>query len=486
MHAWMSLIPRFRRSIALAAVLAISLPALAREIDPADLNMELPVLSEAQLKRVRDAMSLLAAPSRELARLRDDSGAKRAQSEDRQLLLGSNGRFADLRFDTWSDPERRQIEENSEPDYGEIGAYRWEGDWLVLVSDGHLTGEQSVADQDLQMAVGSVISTMPEGVTVDAAVEQLIIFIQQASESGMHSDSEAEDDRQKRLLRISHADGYLLIEEERLPDVAQRWSGEGPLWLTYGVMWSENLRPGLSLRAGLNDEGFAIDSPLSAATPEPLRKLLRPEPIEARVAGAADDPAARDWSWGNAQARYRLDKGSAAGLYVGMSLYPQDLGDSPSLRVEEVAPDHAIAIGQLSRFAPTDAPLEPREGQVYVTRHVGARQSCGIDTSAAVRARMTAVRALHEGEADEEGFLWFEVDIDHGSRAGLELEQSLSLEGAEFAAGESRVRALRPDSATLLWRMHEAMSQGETKGPRIDGHAVTRAWQTAATEVFGH
>lgn len=481
----MSFSASFRRSIALSALLAISLSTVAREVDPADLNMELPVLSEAQLKRVRDAMSVLAGPSQEVARLREDSGTKRTNSEDRQLLLGSNGRFADLRFDTWSDPERKDISENLEPDYGEIGAYRWEGDWLLLASDGQLAGVQSVADQDLQMAVGSVMSTMPEGMTVDAAVEQLVSFIEQASESGMHTDSDAEGDRQRRLLKISHADGFLLIDEEGLLNVAQRWSGEGPLWLTYGVMWSENLRPGLSLRAGLNGEGFAIDSPLSAATPEPLRKLLRPEPIELRVVGAADDPAVREWSWGNAEARYRLDKGSAAGLYVGMSLYPQDLGDSPYLRVEEVAQDHAIAIGHLSRFAPTDTPLEPREGQAYVTRHVGARQSCGIDTSAAVRAQITAVRPLHAGEPDADGFLWFEVDIDQGSRAGLELEQSLSLEGEEHQAGESRVRALRADSATLLWRMHKAMTRHGSAGPRVEGHAVTRAWQRAAEELFG-
>jgi hypothetical protein len=469
------------------ALLIGSSSAHASKEPTVDPEAELPELSDAQLLRLRNAMAELQQPNSELALLRARSDLEKVLSEGRELWLSPDGRYADLRFADWEQDSQAAGSQPLEPYSGEFGRYRWDGDWLVLSVSSWLQNLPDIDDDMLRMGVAATLESLPAGSDVDDAISQIESFLAEETAEMAANGLQAEDGEPqlRRLLKLSHAAGYVLISEDDLTDVAQRWTGEGPLWLTYGVMWSENLRPGLSLRAGLHGEGFAIDSPLSAATPEPLRKLLRPEPIEVRVVAAADDPAEREWSWGSAEARYRLDKGSVAGLFVGMSLYPQDLGDSPYLRVEEVAPDHAIARGHLSRFAPTDAPLEPRQGQAYVTRHLGARQSCGIDTSAAVRAKITAVRPLHEGEADEEGFLWFEVDIDHGSRAGLELEQSLSLEGAEYVAGEARVRALRADSATLLWRMHAAVSQGETEGPRPEAHAVTRAWQRAAEEVFG-
>jgi len=477
----------FVASALLMSLLTGGSPALASKHTATESSEELPELNEAQLLRLRTAMAVLERPNSEFADLRGRGDRNKLVSANQSLWLSPDGRYAYLEYADWNE-DGQALEGNPEEPYsGEFGNYRWEGDWLVLTGDSWLRNMPPMQDELLRMGVAQTLQTLPEGSDADDAIAEIETFLA-AEAAELAAEGQLEDGEElpaRRLLRLTYASGFLLLGESELPDLAQRWTGEGPLWLTSGVMWSEGLRPGLSLRAGLKGTGFAIDSPLSTTTPEPLRILLRPETIEVRVVATVDDPAAREWSWGNAQARYRLDRGSAAGLYVGMSLYPQDLGDSPYLRVEEVAKEHAIAIGHLSRFAPTDAPLEPREAQAYVTRHVGARQSCGIDTSAAVRAQITAVRPLRQGEADADGFLWFEVDIDQGSRAGLELEQSLSLEGEEHLAGESRVRALRADSATLLWRTHQAMSEDDSVGPRVDGHAVTRAWQRAAEELFG-
>lgn len=487
MKQWMQLGLAFCLALAAASAAAESVVPMP---DAGDFET-LPELSPAQLARMQALVGTYQDDWTEVDALRSARNVSMFEQDGSELLIAPDGRYALLRFEhDWDSG----VTDRSQPLYATLGRVLQRGEWLELWEEGHanpapeLPAEADAATA-MAMAVSFALTALPEGSSIDQAIdfltEQMRLYATEVATLPVSEAAQETAEPEQRFLRLGFDEGELLVEESNVAVLAQSWSGQGPLWLNRGLFWSKGLEPAHAPVAGLYGSGFLLVDPLAAPVPAALKRMLRVDAIDARIVETADDPAARVWSWGSTRALYRIDKGERDGLYKGMQLRPvQETGEV--LTVDSVERDSAIVMLRLERFSPKDTVSEPQVGDVYVSRKdSGQRQVCGIDTSAAVRAGITAVRMLDEGKADAEGFVWLEVDIDHGSRHGLELEQALSLEGGSYASGESRLRRLDASSATLLWRVHTAFGDTDVPLPVVGGHALTRAWQRASEELFG-
>lgn len=480
MRVWMSAALGIGMALASAAVSATSLAPLPPGVDV------MPELSAEQKSRLQALVASHADDWSPVDALRRAPAVSIFEQEGSELLIAADGRYAFVRFDhDWQTGETR----HEQPMFATVGRALQRGDWLELWPEQQLNAAVEIPAEAMVMGVAYALAELPAGSSVDQAIEYLAEqsrVAEAAQESSWMGETESQaSEPEQRLLRVRVEAGELLLEEGDVAVQAQAWSGQGPLWLNRGLFWSKGLQPSHAPVAGLYGEGFLVQDPLAAALPATLKSMLRVDAIEARVVETVDDPAKREWSWGSTRALYRIDKGARDGLHKGMELRP--LSDEGGvLTVETVEHDSAIVALRLHRFSPKDSVVEPRPGDAYTSRKAfGQRQACGIDTSAAVRALITEVRPLDEGKADAEGFVWFEIDIDHGRRHGLELEQVLSLEGGSYASGESRLRRLEANSATLLWRVHTGFHEQDAPLPVVDGHVVTPAWQRASEELFG-
>lgn len=482
MNLWM----RLGMSLGLAVATASSASEPIAPMPDTTEFESLPELSAEQLARVQALIASEADDWSEVEALRRAPAMRMFEREDSELLLSADGHYAWVRFDhDWYTGEA----DRERPMYASVGRASQRGDWLELWPEAHLNQAAEIPDEAAAMPVAFALAELPAGSSVDRAIdfleEQMRLHAAEMESVQFSEGDEAASEPEQRLLRVLVEAGELLLEEGDVAVQAQAWSGQGPLWLSRGLFWSKGLQPSHAQVAGLYGKGFLMQDPLAVALPSTLKSMLRVDAIEARVVETFDDPAKREWSWGSTRALYRIDKGVRDGLHKGMELRPLS-EENGVLTVETVEHDSAIVALRLHRFSPMDSVVEPRPGDAYTSRKAfGQRQACGIDTSAAVRARITEVRSLDEGKADAEGFVWFEVDIDHGSRHGLELEQALSLEGGSYASGESRLRRLEADSATLLWRVHTGLQVEDAPLPAVDGHAISRAWLRASEELFG-
>jgi hypothetical protein len=482
MKLWMRLGLGLGLAVATASAAAESIAAVPNATD----FESLPELSAEQLARVQALIAIEADDWSEVEALRREPAVRKFEREDSELLLAANGRYAWVRFDhDWHTGET----DRERPVFASVGRASQRGDWLELWPEAHLNQAAEIPAEAAKMPVAFALAQLPTRSSVDQAIdfleEQMRLHAAEMESLQFSEGDEAASEPEQRLLRVRVEAGELLLEEGDVAVQAQAWSGQGPLWMNRGLFWSKGLQPSHAPVAGLYGEGFLVQDPLASALPATLKSMLRVDAIEARVVETVDDPAKREWSWGSTRALYRIDKGARDGLHKGMELRP--LSDEGGvLTVETVEHDSAIVALRLHRFSPKDSVVEPRPGDAYTSRKAfGQRQACGIDTSAAVRALITEVRPLDEGKADAEGFVWFEIDIDHGRRHGLELEQALSLEGGSYASGESRLRRLEANSATLLWRVHTGFQEQDAPLPVVGGHVVTPAWQRASEELFG-
>lgn len=486
MNAWM----RWGLCVGLSMVTVTASAESIIHEPPLDAQEDLPELSPSQFERLQQVVAAPYGNWDALVEILSRSPQQRFLSEEGELILGRSDEVALLTLDEHNPEPAPNGGDPRAPGvaFAYLGSHAASNPWIELSFNDAAGSGYSITLDDARRFLAILRMQLPDGSSFDEAVALAEAQQQETYAElvdAVVSSDQGEQQVAMRLLRIPHEGGELLVLEDAIPNIAQRWSGEGPLWLTQATFWSENLQPGVSTLAGFERSGFLIADPLSPRIPEPLRIALRPVDTEVRVVEWTGPELARTWSWGSTRGYYRVDKGSVDGLFKGMELRP--LGPSGvTLTVDSVAPQHAIAYAFLSRYSPKDPVVEPQPGEVYSTRQlVGERQMCSIDTSAAVRAKITSVRMLDEGKADDEGFVWYEVDIDHGRRHGLEHEQALSLEGGSHASGESRLRRLDANSATLLWRVHSGFSDREAPLPEAGAFAVTRAWQRASEELFG-
>ncbi len=304
--------------------------------------------------------------------------------------------------------------------------------------------------------------------------------------SGASVDSDAEQDQgsddveqrhvQKWLL-VPHGEIVMLIEGERLPTLALGWTGSDLI----------DLHPDLVKGAGASiEEGLTF--PLSLgddSLPVELTRLFNRRSIRAHAVALFDSDRIQ-WSAHWAQLPFRLDRGELHGVYEGLQMHAEPPHEALMLQVTEVAGDHAIATTSISRFHPDD-PLElpPTTLQVASRSPFDKGGTCPLDTSAPVRARITAITpSLDAAVFDDDGFTWMQVDIDQGAVHGLLVGDVLRLEGADWS-GEGRVRALDRKSARLLWRFQRIDGLDQQTAPDVGAAVVSPAWQRVEADMFG-
>lgn len=309
----------------------------------------------------------------------------------------------------------------------------------------------------------------------------------------------------QRYLLVELPEGRVMLDANTLMWHAQRWDGEGSLELTASY-WRAPGKDGRDVAAIDSPSTFHLADPMHAGVPQELRSLLRTGVIEPRVA-ATVDPSAIEWFSHSATVTLTLDQGSDDGLLESMTLYGRPPFDSVNATVTRVSKSSAEAEIHISRFAPDDTPAVPPQGAVFATRALES-EGCGIDTGAAVRAKVTATRPASFG-TDADGFVFTELEIDQGSRHGLAVGDSVMLEprteGDHDYLGEGRVRRVGETSATVLWRgfdyaAAEARHTPEAEGlhasvdgnvpatpafPEAGRHLITSGWQQAEWELFG-
>ncbi|WP_395788458.1 hypothetical protein [Aquimonas sp.] len=481
----MKFLMRFGLGLCLAMAAAAGAQEIPQVADPVDADA-LPELSAAQSARLQAIVTPSKDDWAEVDQLRQSEFVAVFEDFYGELLIAADGRYARVHFD--HDYEAGAVRKD-QPTYASTGRALIRGQWLELWQERSLSATPEFPPEFAAIAVAESLAELPAGSSVDQAIDHIEAQMRSyaAAEQAMQANAESESAAKPEecYLRLRLGPGELLLREQDLAPIAQAWDGQGPLWINRRLLWSKGLQASEAPIAGLYGKGFLIADPTADSVPEALRSLLRVDAIEVRIVETTDDPASREWSWGSTVASYRIDKGARHGIFEGMVLRASDEARD-TLTVKSVELDSAIVAVYLQRFSSKDRVVEPLPGEVFTSRkESGQRQACGIDTSAAVRAQISAVRRLDEGKVDEDGFVWFEVDIDHGSRHGLELEQALSLEGGNYASGESRLRRLEANSATLLWRVHTGARDKEAPLPVVGGHVVTRAWERASEELFG-
>lgn len=296
----------------------------------------------------------------------------------------------------------------------------------------------------------------------------------------------------------------LLLDQARLLDQAQRWSGDGALEFA-PTFWRASGEDSTLAAMSSYSPGYTLDDPLHPAVPKSLRDMLRTEAIETRVVAHLDADAPLQWSHHSAQVRLRLDRGSDDGLIEGMALYGLPPNEGWYAELSQVGADESVATMHLSRFAPDDEMALPARGTAFTTRR-DAPLRCGVDTSAAVRAAITVVSAPADGVTlDADGYAYLDLEVDQGRGEGLAVGDRLYLEqdadSEARIAGEGRVRQVGADSTRVLWRTYRwlgAWEEDEDAGegaapvkversalPAVGQHLVTPAWRRVESDLFG-
>ncbi len=293
-----------------------------------------------------------------------------------------------------------------------------------------------------------------------------------------------------RLLAVEDAGGVLLLDRDWLLPQAQRWDGQGALKLQPEFWRAAGPESAL---ASMDSESpdYALADPLHPDVPQALRGLLRPETIRARVLGRVDPEAPIPWESHRAQVQLRLDRGSEDGLIEGMALYGVAPDERWFAEVKRLDAHEAVATIYVSRFAPDDEVKLPAQGMTFTSRREGSggdSMACDLDTSAPVRAAITAVIAPEGGpEFDADGYAYIELELDQGSAEGLAVGDELYFDRNENEDiwGEGRVRRVDAASSRVLWRGRRWHESREVEWPARGQHLVTPAWQRYESEVFG-
>jgi hypothetical protein len=355
-----------------------------------------------------------------------------------------------------------------------LGRYRRDGNWLLLKIDSGAADLASLSD--------AALAEYAEGMGLEVDEIESMLAAPATETKAVLAPIDADAPDTMKLLVVPFGSGDLLVDSDALLMAAKGWDGDGPLEL-YATAWRV---PANELPASDEDSfrTFSLLDPFSPKHPIELTSLLRRDAIEARVVEVLDTGETLKWSHQRAEVRMLLDRGANHGLYVGMDAYGLPPDEAVFAQITEVKPETAIATYGISRFSPKDAVALPTVGLRVATRREGST-SCHLDTSAAVRAKVTGVSQPRERLFwDKEGYAWFELTIDQGSAHGLMLGDDFSGDADELD-GEGKVIAVQPDRATVLWRMQRYDEEQELQFPVLDTALVTPAWKRAEWDTFG-
>lgn len=286
-----------------------------------------------------------------------------------------------------------------------------------------------------------------------------------------------------RLLPIPYGDGWLLVDEDDVASMANSWNAWGRL--SFGPRyWNDTPGPEESVENGWR--WITIKPPLPARLPMALTTLLLDAPRLVTVSEWLDDPSEPTWKAHAATLRFRVDFGSAAGARAGMDLF----GIAPDERwhatLDEVDVDSAVASLKLERFSPWEAVEVPTRGIRFSTRSPRSdSETCGFDSSAAVKANVTEVISTDAIEWDADGFAFLRLRIDQGRSQGLMKGDQLNAEDYAFGPGEGRVESVDAQEAIVLWRLQRFHPSMEVEPPVVGLSLVTPAWRRASYDTFG-
>lgn len=371
-----------------------------------------------------------------------------------------------------------------------LGRYELQGSWLTVELGGSaidlasLSKEQRAEYEEWQAASlaakdAAQAATAPHEAGARAGPDPAADTESEIdAEAAAQAEAELEAIRRPRYLRVAYRGGELLVREQFLPMAANQWNGKEPLEL-YAEAW--RLPAGAAPKDG--EHTFKIEDPLRAGLPYELARLLRADAIEARVAEVLETAETLEWQRQRAKVHLLLDRGQHAGLYVGMSLRGLPPDEEFSGEIVSATADQSRLELQVERFAPGDAVALPTPGVRFTTR--GERGACAIDTSVALRAKVATVATPAElVQWDEEGYAWFELQLDQGAAQGLAVGDRLHAENDE-TDGEGRVLSVASRHATVQWRAQRYSKTAKLQLPAAGDALVTPAWQRAEWDVFG-
>lgn len=420
-----------------------------------------------------------AAPGQRAGVYESGMGALHLAADGRAVLLVERGQYGHEALE----------EDDAEPmmRFATLAQWRDVGDGIELF-DPKSTQEPRTefSDEDIAEFHEMVEENYAE-LSPEALVEQLKLEFE-----GMRWDVRGQTPQKAwmQLLAVEDGAGVLLLNREWLLRQAQRWDGRSDL----------KLQPDFWRAAGPDSPLVTIDKespsyeladPLHSSVPQALRGLLRPETIDARVLGRTDPEAPIPWKRHYAEVELRLDRGSEDGLIQGMSMFGVPPDDKWFAEVKQLGEHEAVATVHVSRFAPDDDVRLPPKGMVFTSRREDSgsgTMACGLDTSAPVRATITAVIAPKGGpQFDDDGFAYIELDLDQGSAEGLAVGDELYFDqnDKEDLWGEGRVRRVTATSSRVLWRSQRWHESQEVEWPAQGQHLVTPAWRRYESEVFG-
>jgi len=285
-----------------------------------------------------------------------------------------------------------------------------------------------------------------------------------------------------RLLPTPHGDGWLLIDQDSVESMVNSLNQYGRAYLS-PKYWNDTPSPEEKIEHGWRPLNFK--TPLPANLPAAITGLLLNVPRLVSVTEWLDDPAEPDWKAHMAELRVHVDLGSQAGARVGMGIH----GIAPDERwhatLVEVNEGSAIASLKLNRFSPWESVELPTRGLRFSTRSPNANSdSCGFDSSAAVKARVTEVIDPERIEWDADGFGFVRLRIDQGRSQGLIPGDRLSPEDYSLARGEGRVESVDSQQAVVLWRMQRFSATMSVEPPVAGVSLVTPAWRREAYSGF--
>jgi hypothetical protein len=397
---------------------------------------------------------------------RDTPAAATYQSMMGAWLLAPDGRYAMV-------PHH---DDDEGPPSAILGRHRVDGGWIEVELQGH------AIDLDrLDASQRAEYEAWREEIAIEEAVEAEASVADDAEQDGtdVAEAADAMDEwLRRRLLRVPYAGGELLVRESFVLMAANGWDGSAPLELI-AEAWRlpENVAPGEF------EHRFLIEDPLRAGLPVELTRLLRRDSIEARVLEVKESTQTLEWRAHEAKLHLGLDRGERAGLYRGMTMRGLPPDEDVSGEIVEVTLDDATLRVSVDRFSPRETPTLPTPGVRLTTRW--DRDACPIDTSAAVRAKVTAVATPPELVAwDEDGFAFFELDLDQGAAQGLMAGDRLAAEDRDVD-GEGRVLEAASGKANVLWRVRRYHESMPVRLPAAGDVLVTPAWQRAQWDVFG-
>jgi hypothetical protein len=415
---------------------------------------------------------------------------RRAQSRYDSLtgswLMASDGRIAIV---------QQRGDEDVGPRSAMLGRYAYEGPWLRVELGGHAIDLDSLeaaeraeyeawqasdgedAEQEADAAEGADAADDEANAVAHAALAATAQALEDAEEDPGQQ-AFMENMRRPRYLRVPYRGGELLVREAFLPMIANGWKGKGPLELV-----AEAWRLPAAAQPAPGEWEFEVEDPLHAGLPRELSRLLRAEPVQARVVEVFERADTLKWKRQRAAVHLRLDRGERDGLFVGMLLRGLPPDEALHGEIVAVEADGARLKLELERFSPRESPVLPVPGIRFTSRSPAG--ACPIDTSAAVQAKVRSVATPPELLVwDEEGFAWFELVLDQGAAQGLIAGDRLYPDD-ESAEGEGRVLHAGSGQATVLWRVQRWHEEMKVRLPAV-GHAlVTPAWQRAEWDVFG-